>query len=126
MKINNENLEMFLKESLNSCSNEFDEFEEKCEFSEGDYTYTCPKVNTTDFCVKVKDYSMEIIEDSGLVIISGNAEADYTVTGFDFEGDEEAGGYIECGKVDNTAGLTFSIDVNLTDFEESDLEIEII
>ena len=110
-----------------ACGEEFERVEaNNCEFSNGEYSFTCEDVKIEDFSVDVKNYDFEIDETDGSVRICGSAGVNYTVIGLFLDGDDDMHcGYVECGREDSGAEITFIIDVDYKKFSESDMMITI-
>ncbi|MCR5024087.1 MAG: hypothetical protein K6A90_07125 [Lachnospiraceae bacterium] len=121
MKINKEIVEKFVRDNIDSWSDIFDEYESDHEFDFGDFSDSCSKVSTSSFGVTIKHFEVEIEKNDGSVWVNGTSEVSYTIKGFEMEGDDDPCGYVECGKDEECAEISFTIDVDTSDFEKSEL-----
>lgn len=124
MKINKEIIKQFLEEALNDNGEEFDKIEADYEFDFEDFSDTCSEVRTSNFKVEISEYEIAFDEADNPITVRGKAYANYTVKGYGWEGDEEAGGYLECAEGDSGSDFSFSVDVRKSDFDESSLSID--
>lgn len=125
MTINKDIIKKFLEEALSDDSEEFDEIEADYEFYFEDGLATCSNVRTSNFKVELSGYEITFDEGDNPITVSGKAYANYTVKGSFWDGDEEDGGYLECAEGDSGADFSFTIDVNKSDFDKSDLTIDV-
>ncbi|MBO5620841.1 MAG: hypothetical protein J6N21_23645 [Butyrivibrio sp.] len=125
MKINKEIIKQFLEEALNDNGEEFDKIEADYEFDFEDFSDTCSEVRTSNFRVEISEYEIAFDEADNPITVRGKAYASYTVKGYGWEGDEEAGGYLECAEGDSGSDFSFSVDVRKSDFDESSLSIDV-
>lgn len=109
MTINKETIKEFLEGVLDRCHDDFDELEadREFEFEDGDVG-TCESISTESFRVTIYDFGIEMIDEK-VVCISGTGNASYNVEGSFWEGDWDAGGYMECISEEGNADFSFTI-----------------
>ena len=125
MIISKHTLEEYLRDSLNCCSDEFDELEEGHEFYfDDEWSGSCHQVATKNFRIDVDEFVVEV-EEGEVFSVSGKGNASYEVIGSVWDGDEECGGYIECAGDDSTAEFEFVIWMSGNEFDDN-ISISII